>query len=185
MVASHMYRSSELLEMTSIAFCGVTSLRQDTANAFIKAGLVTHIAETLRDGCRHVDFERGVRCLSLLTVGDIQGEELFDVSPDVFILLLDRLTEQREDAGPYFNTPCAFVSMWSMLRSNRLWKPSEEKAKEERARVRKELMEVIQKDGRVTMLVKVTTRPCQSLLWLLDSQSTVGWIGVIFFIELV
>jgi hypothetical protein len=159
MVASHVYRSSEVLEMTSIAFCGVTRLRQDTANAFLEAGLVTHIAEALRDGRRHVDFERGVKCLSLLATGNIEVEQLYEASPDVFILLLDRLTEQREDTDPYFNKPCAFLTMQNMMRWHGLWKPSDKKAKEQWGRVYKELMEVIQNDGRLAMLLKVTAPP--------------------------
>jgi hypothetical protein len=162
MFASPVYGDAELLKATNCAIRH-TMTSEDSCFAFIKAGLMTHIGDALRGNCQYVDFQRAVDCLCGLLpwIRKAVDHLVCEVTADVVILLLDRLTEQQDVMDDRFNTEGAFMVMHNMLHvHNNCRRPVGVKTKARQARIQKGLMMgVIQKEGRVSALLKVTLLP--------------------------
>jgi hypothetical protein len=123
---------------------------------------MAHIGDALRGNCRYVDFQTAVECLSglLLWIRTAVDHLVCEVTADVVILLLDRLTEQRDVMDHRLNTEGAFMVMHNMLHvHNNRGRPFGVKTKARQARIHKGLTGVIQTEGRVTALLKVSLLP--------------------------
>jgi hypothetical protein len=151
---------SELIEMIIGAISG-TVCPADSANAFIEAGIMRCIAQTLRGRCPYVLFEGAVSCLCAITGANplAVNRVVFEGYVDVLIQLMNQVVLEREDADTYYNTPGVFLLMYHLLSCyNRRTLSSGDDTKRQ-INFKKHLSDVILREEKTKILLKVRSHP--------------------------
>jgi hypothetical protein len=166
MITCPIYGRFELFEMIISAISGAAR-PADSANAFIQAGIMRHIAQTLRGRCPYVLFEGAVSCLCALTGANplAVNRVMFEGSVDVLIPLMNQVVLEREDAETYYNTPGVFLLMYHLLSCYNRSMPSNTDDTERQVNFKKPLSDVIRREEGTKILLKVNSPPGQLLLW--------------------